>query len=536
MTSAQYPSSEPWRAQPAVNSITDLRARGQSRRFREDFQYLVLDLRPSQSLADRRSTCVEIAKKALTWADEDKEIYSEQEADRGNLLEETTLTPFLSQVKAADLTGQLWSQLRHAGAGNGTDKVLDSALLLVCLKAARCDFALSMSLSSQDDFNSSLAVMLASSSSVSASGKDVARHQSTLIQLANSSHLCSSDEGLHVPILVLQVLSALVDIAGQSNSKVPIDIAQIDSQTDSSIVGQLWHQIAQRAALVNKQHSPDHHSLSLIAQVIVGCIGQVGTSVHLDTSPVDLVTLVRYYCRLGLLEDEEGPLDTLCSLLRMTVALMSLDGCTWDTDLMQADGLLDCIVQLTVKGATRLTLTQQRQDDNNTRVEPFTLSLALLTDFLVKDPLCTRRFLLNTEQEEQVALLAHLLKQQRREAEVDADSGYLTGSLAVILALLIVESEADSSETAKGTCSKEETLALQQIKRGLQCSTMQASILVIRDSLVDFADMVQMAARTQQVMLQTASRAKDEEDFFAGLLKSLAVLLESHSPSQQEEE
>ncbi|KAH8110316.1 hypothetical protein DFH11DRAFT_799969 [Phellopilus nigrolimitatus] len=108
-----------------LSSITDLRSKGESRRFLDEVGYLFEGLEPAGALSVRRSSALDIVSKLC-----------DQE--------------FWKKAKAAGLLPEIWDQLRNAEAGNG-DKVLDPIL---------CSFASLVSedprdvslLASKDDF------------------------------------------------------------------------------------------------------------------------------------------------------------------------------------------------------------------------------------------------------------------------------------------------------------------------------------------------------------------------------------------------
>ena len=83
-------------------SITDLRSKGESRRFMDEIDYLFGGLIPTSALSVRRTSAFEIVSKLC-------------------------VQEFWRKTRAAGLIGDIWDRLRAADAGNG-DKVLDSLL------------------------------------------------------------------------------------------------------------------------------------------------------------------------------------------------------------------------------------------------------------------------------------------------------------------------------------------------------------------------------------------------------------------------
>lgn len=86
-----------------VKSITELRSKGENRRFLDDVGYLFEGLEEDSPLSVRRGSALEIVTKFCD-------------------------TDFARKAKAADFLGRAWDALRQAGAADG-DKVLDSTIV-----------------------------------------------------------------------------------------------------------------------------------------------------------------------------------------------------------------------------------------------------------------------------------------------------------------------------------------------------------------------------------------------------------------------
>lgn len=108
-----------------LSSITDLRSKGESRRFRDEVGYLFEGLEPNGALSVRRSSAFDIVSKL---SDQD----------------------FWRRAKAAGLILDIWERLRDAGAGSG-DKVLDP--ILCCFVSLASEDPRDMTLlASKEDF------------------------------------------------------------------------------------------------------------------------------------------------------------------------------------------------------------------------------------------------------------------------------------------------------------------------------------------------------------------------------------------------
>ncbi|CAL1709185.1 unnamed protein product [Somion occarium] len=112
-----------------LKSISELRSKGETRRFLDDMGYLFEGLDPKGAMGVRRGSALEIVTKLCD-------------------------SEFARKAKAADFLSHAWEVLRGAGAGNG-DKVLDTILVFFAALAARDPRDL-VDLASKSDFISVL--------------------------------------------------------------------------------------------------------------------------------------------------------------------------------------------------------------------------------------------------------------------------------------------------------------------------------------------------------------------------------------------
>ncbi|GBE87659.1 predicted protein [Sparassis crispa] len=117
-----------------LKSITELRSKGESRRFLDEVGYLFEGLDANGAIGVRRASALEIVTKLC-------------DAD------------FARRAKAADFLGRAWEVFREAGAGNG-DKVLDTTLIFYAALVAQDSRDL-QDIASKSDFASALYRMLA---------------------------------------------------------------------------------------------------------------------------------------------------------------------------------------------------------------------------------------------------------------------------------------------------------------------------------------------------------------------------------------
>ncbi|KAI0360602.1 hypothetical protein OH77DRAFT_1493053 [Trametes cingulata] len=118
-----------------LKSITELRSKGESRRFLDEVGYLFEGLDAKGALGVRRGSALEIVTKLCD-------------------------VDFARRAKAADFLGRAWEVLREAGAGEG-DKILDSILVFYAALVARDPTDL-LDLAAKSDFASTLHRILTS--------------------------------------------------------------------------------------------------------------------------------------------------------------------------------------------------------------------------------------------------------------------------------------------------------------------------------------------------------------------------------------
>ncbi|KAJ7230673.1 hypothetical protein GGX14DRAFT_411745 [Mycena pura] len=119
-----------------LKSITELRNRGESRRFLDEVGYLWEGLDKSVGLKLRRASALEINVKLC-------------EPD------------FARKAKTADFIGQTWDLLREGGAGKGEDKILDILLAFFCALVSRDSSSISDLAQRSSAFSSTLFSLLA---------------------------------------------------------------------------------------------------------------------------------------------------------------------------------------------------------------------------------------------------------------------------------------------------------------------------------------------------------------------------------------
>ena len=512
--------------QPAIRSITGLRSSGQNRQFQEDFQYLVLDLSATQSLALRRSTCVEIVKKIMSVDEEESEGEENGRNGATGLAPPklSLLTPFLRQIKKDDLARTLWLQLRQAEAGSGKDEVLDLSLALICAKIVHCDKGLALVLCKETGFSTCMACLMGTPSGrVTLQDKTGLKCLKTLKEFVRSGTRARATEGPLIAAVILEVVSALADLPD-----LPLRIGQVGPDV-TSIASQMWclisaqAQLAARHSICDSMEDLDHHPLDLIAQTFVNCASQVGSAddPHPVTSPTDLITLLRCYARSCDQRSEERQLEPVCSLLRMTVALAASERCNWVAGLVNAEGTVEVLLQLASQSASMVASTTCEESQSG-GLDLLTLALALLTDLLVKEPGRVRSLVLAASvPTKPVLLLAQVLQQQRRKEALDAGAGYLAGSLAVVLALLVVGKEAEGGKAVQ-------TEVMAQLVAGLQSDSVQTALGILVVTLDEFVAVMQVVSKTFHRLGRAsahADEAAEDEGFFARLSSALALLL-----------
>ncbi|KAK0489342.1 hypothetical protein IW261DRAFT_1444455 [Armillaria novae-zelandiae] len=100
-----------------LKSITELRSKGENRRFLDEVGYLIEGMDKDGRVGLRRSSALEIATKLCD-------------------------SDFTRKAKAADFIGQTWDTFVENGAGDGKDKILDLILVVFSALVARDDVSL----------------------------------------------------------------------------------------------------------------------------------------------------------------------------------------------------------------------------------------------------------------------------------------------------------------------------------------------------------------------------------------------------------
>lgn len=479
---------------------------------------------------------MEIAKKVLAGEHVSEVQESSEEAgvedhQSSGLTTASSISPFLSQIKIADLTNQFWTQLRGAGAGNGEDQVLDLAFLLICLKMSQCDVEMAMSFCGQDDFNTCMTLLMSSTATKENQEQIVQQHLATLNKLAKTSlHIQMISEVDIVPRLALQTVWLLVESNGQSSATPRINIAK--KQGNNSIAGQLWQWFAAERWLYT---GLDDEGIHLVAQILLSCIDQLDNDSHLESSAADVSLYARHFGSMSI-DSRSGYKSSdepLCSVLRLMIALMAKTGSKWTTKFLQDKDLLNVLVQLMAASAINLIGIDLQQDCSK-QADSLTLVLAILTDFLVKDPVTVGEAIVVYRHEkvrhQQITLLSRLLQQEKERSEVDPSAGYLAGSLAIVISLVIIGHETNKD---KQFISNQREGIPEQVKQGLQCSTYPECLTILLNSINDFAAMVQVASKQYYTLFdkskQERSESMEDQEFFSHLSTSLEELLEASS-------
>ncbi|KAF9466171.1 hypothetical protein BDZ94DRAFT_1288503 [Collybia nuda] len=125
-----------------LKSITELRSKGESRRFLDEVGYLFEGMESSGGIGLRRASALEITTKLCD-------------------------AEFARKAKAADFLGRIWDVFWEAGAGRGEDKILDTLLAFFAALVARDP--------------TSLADLGLTSASVSSKQKSSAKRDSSLV-------------------------------------------------------------------------------------------------------------------------------------------------------------------------------------------------------------------------------------------------------------------------------------------------------------------------------------------------------------------
>lgn len=557
------------RQRASTKDITGLRNSGQDHQTKEEFAYYVLDLKPDQSLNVRRSTCVELCKRIMKTDDD-----SEREGLRArsgtpqviSLIDSDDDTPrpstststgvFLRYIKHNGLLETLWQQLRLAGAGKGNDEALDLAFVLICAKISACDRSLLQIITMQHDFYPFLVDMLQNRQYP---GKATSRPKKikTLIDLAGDWQTMEGDEEHWISQISLELLASAVDLPTYYQSHVPLDIRT--KHRNTSIAQQLWLKIAAERQKIQSfndrkasagHNGPDCRDLYLVGQILSDCIDQINEEDLQEASIEDITCLLRYlYSKLfsndaNDSKEREKVLLALCALLRMSVGMVSLTNYDWRAAFIRVDSFLEFVLKTIMHTAT-ITVKESKDKVPKGSREIFTLFLALLTDLINVQLERVRSMILikssvkasdemRGKEGYNIHLLGQLLLQEKSKADVDADAGYSAGSLAILLALLIVANPESHQDACEPTRQEKEQvqIILKMLSNGLQCKDVVSGIDMLISIIEDFSSTVQAATATHHIMigrLKSTEEIEEDQHFFRYLISSLRIVAETQS-------
>ncbi|KAG6901528.1 hypothetical protein C0995_010827 [Termitomyces sp. Mi166 len=142
-----------------LKSITELRSKGESRRFLDEVGYLFEGMDSSVGVGLRRASALEIVTKLCDLE-------------------------FARKAKAADFLGRAWDVFEDAGAGKGEDKILDTLL------------AFFVALVAQD----------------SSSLRDLAQRPSSTAPLASASGSSEANSGSYLSMTIVDILFSLLGV------------------------------------------------------------------------------------------------------------------------------------------------------------------------------------------------------------------------------------------------------------------------------------------------------------------------------------
>ncbi|UZJ52909.1 hypothetical protein CBS101457_002229 [Exobasidium rhododendri] len=552
----------------AIRNNTRLRLSGRKQRFKNTYQYHVLDLNSSLGIEARKEASVALAEIALLNSEDDAEEESDDglqyngdggHQDSPKAKRSPTLNSFLKEVKAADLIGQLWKQLRRIGAGSGEEKVIDTVLALVCVRIFQCDAEMSLVLVKQEDFHRCMTMMMSPyPPSLTQSKSEMARSKA-LSDIAKSTAMIPSGQEPELFSIVLNIISKLADVVDQPQSQVDYDLNHLEQ--GFSMSSTMWKRITAEAALASLSLAarslstedeivplPNGYVTSLIAQTFANCASQASESFQYSSAS-EVITLLRFFAqRLTSKnyfrgEHDLSHVEPLGSLLRMTIAMMAAPGSEkWTAEFLKVDDSVTFVGQLTCRLATALIATTSAEAERACALELCSLCLALLIDSLVKGSSEVRRILLSTTasaraiQEsgdmpniDMVGTLGHLLRELKEKEEVEADVNYLIGSSAVVLALLIIKGE-DDVEMEKGEIQDK----LHRLCNGMRIRSVESCLDFVIASLNEFAALMQLVSSncyTLRGLSRKGDEAKEDEVFFRLLSSHLGNVRRLQSSS-----
>lgn len=370
------------------------------KRFLDELEYLLAGLAPSNSAAARRSSSVELLRK-LCGAEEGSDP--------------TKNTDFLYRLKATNSQCRIWTALRQSGGGDGSDRVLDLAIIIAVgrISGRRNLGEGLLSVHGKDIYHCLQRVLASANADHAETKKKPSRSEKSLfddlLEIAKAAQIIpATPTSSPLALLVLAVLSIITSFPASARFD-PVDALTQQSHDGATLFDGILQQVrfqARRAtALLDKIHSsrdsgaPELDSthmqdlvpstmsvdvLGLSAQLIELSSGSSGSdditagpspglrqSMVAATTALDIgaITQLLYILILGdgpskgasnSLQDTKVH-NTLGSWLRILVSLTQNDA-EWCRSIGNLKGLLEVLLRLICKPRTSPSDLQSMPD------------------------------------------------------------------------------------------------------------------------------------------------------------------------------
>lgn len=550
-----------------VCNVTSLRTAGELRRFREEFEYLTGGLVPGQSLDTRVACALDLARHCIDAAGDGDEDGDEGISDAGSHKEDgrkdgegnsarlPSQLSFIGMLDVCGLINHLWSLLHQAGVGKGSDRHLDSAgaVILAKLSAHRACAETLMETAGVGLFEVLAHLLQSLSADVKearqnadkrASARAQRREKATedaLDEIINQSGLAPSTVGRPASLrpLVLGILCSLSQLP-RASTNVGQGILQkfaMHNKDRRSIFEIVVESGLASHADCTEGACPDYVSVALSAQLVdhVFCASSRETSSTIEEAELKrwagqwtamLSTLYNDFFSKAQ-EQAGGP---LVSLLRLCVNLTQIDKRWSETFAKTSDALArvaSLILAASLEHGPAVAATAELRSDI------MAFSLGLLTNILESSPANARPFFRRLQLKRAdlhgglgqgkvmaMSLLGQLFERERVRSHESAQSGFLSGCLAVSLSLVL-----DATEEGKEGDKEGVEIAKAALQEGVDCTweTVRERLVEV---LSDFAAMHEEMARCREgdrasAPLEVQEQARGETDI------SLVRLLES---------
>ncbi|CAO1619084.1 unnamed protein product [Sympodiomycopsis kandeliae] len=249
--------------QPSLRSLSNLRFSGSLRRFNDELEYILVGLDPGKDLSSRRRAAVGLLSQLCGTTDSKGGDQDKDNDDDDGHISGDASSSFLHRLKAVRGQGKIWQAVRRAGGGEGQDEILDWCLALMILYLSRKNaFGDDFLLGSASDVSQCLSRIIAGYRQRITSGHVRSCEEEKMVNsLCSLFERCCSPLDLEGSATVLVVALSVICTLGSSTKVASIQRALfVDEETRMN--GQLSELLM---AVSQPHHNPLGASTSSLA-------------------------------------------------------------------------------------------------------------------------------------------------------------------------------------------------------------------------------------------------------------------------------